>query len=200
MPYIDYTNNVIYKIQHNDIDELLYVGSTTDFTSRKAQHKSSSKHSNGRVYKMIRDNGGWECFSMVVLEEYPCEKKTQACKREDEIMRELKANMNTRKAYTGIVAVNRNDYYKQWFENNPEYRRQWCEDHADQIKTYLKQYYTDHSNEHKQRMKEWREANPDYFKQWRAKAGKVTCECGCVVSKTNLSTHKNSKKHFSKLT
>ena len=32
---IDYSKTIIYKIQHEDNDELLYVGHTTDFTKRK---------------------------------------------------------------------------------------------------------------------------------------------------------------------
>ena len=34
---VDYSKTIIYKIHRND--ELLYVGSTTDITRRKAQHK-----------------------------------------------------------------------------------------------------------------------------------------------------------------
>ena len=56
---IDYTNTIIYKIQHNDNDELIYVGHTTDFTKRKSSHKTntnsvSGKAYNRQVYKMIR--------------------------------------------------------------------------------------------------------------------------------------------------
>ncbi len=36
---INYENTVIYKIQHIEKDELLYVGHTTDFTKRKYLHK-----------------------------------------------------------------------------------------------------------------------------------------------------------------
>ena len=36
---IDYSKGLIYKIQHEDIEELLYVGSTTDITRRKYEHK-----------------------------------------------------------------------------------------------------------------------------------------------------------------
>ena len=36
----DYSKNVIYKIQNNDDDSLLYVGHTTNFIKRKNNHKS----------------------------------------------------------------------------------------------------------------------------------------------------------------
>jgi hypothetical protein len=44
---------------------------------------------------MIRANGGWQCFKMVMIEEYPCANHLEACRREDECMRELKATMNS---------------------------------------------------------------------------------------------------------
>lgn len=97
----NYSNTVIYKIQHLEKNELIYVGHTTNFKNRKSQHKGlvkcckeSREYIKTKLYRMIVDNGDWEAFNMVVLEEYPCYTKAQACKREDEIMRELKATMN----------------------------------------------------------------------------------------------------------
>ena len=100
----DYSRTVIYKIQHIDNDTLLYIGSTTDFTKRKCAHKNTcnnekSKKYNGKVYKMIRDNGGWEEFEMIQIEEFPCENKRQAEMEEDKIMREMKATLNSRSPY-----------------------------------------------------------------------------------------------------
>ena len=57
---VDYSKTIIYKIQHNEIESLLYIGSTTDFTNRKSQHKSACKNETDRaydrkVYRMIRE-------------------------------------------------------------------------------------------------------------------------------------------------
>ena len=49
---------------------------------------------------MIRENGGWEMFVMVEVEKYPCSDMREADKRETEIMKELKANLNTYKSDT----------------------------------------------------------------------------------------------------
>jgi predicted GIY-YIG superfamily endonuclease len=35
----DYSRTVIYKLEHMEKKELVYVGSTTDFINRKSQHK-----------------------------------------------------------------------------------------------------------------------------------------------------------------
>ena len=37
----DYSKGLIYKIHHEDKEELIYIGSTTNFTNRKYTHKSS---------------------------------------------------------------------------------------------------------------------------------------------------------------
>ena len=69
---INYNNSVIYKIQHQEKPELVYVGSTTDYTRRKALHKQACNNSNSpnhnlKVYKMIRENDGWDAFKMIII-------------------------------------------------------------------------------------------------------------------------------------
>jgi len=159
---IDYSNTIIYKIQHEDNEELLYVGHTTDFTKRKCQHKHScnnpnSKEYNRKVYQMIRDNGDWECFKMIEIKKYPCNNANEASAEEDRIMRELKANMNSNKAYTGLT---KKEYNKQWRNDNPDYHPNYRINNRDKIRK------------------------------------KMTCECGAIVSRDNLSRHRDSGKHF----
>ena len=101
---IDYSKCVIYKIQHKDNNDLLYVGHTTNFTKRKYEHKynvnnQKGKEYNHKVYQMIRENGGWDDFNMVVIKDFPCENNRQAEAEEDRIMREMKATMNERRAF-----------------------------------------------------------------------------------------------------
>jgi len=93
----DYSKTVIYKIQHEDDESLVYIGSTTDFTKRKCSHKSrcnNPKEFNRKLYQMIRDNGGWNCFKMIQIKEFPCNNRREAEAEEDRFMMELKANMN----------------------------------------------------------------------------------------------------------
>ena len=96
---IGYSNTVIYKIVCNDENiDYIYVGSTNNFTKRKARHKSSCNNINSREYKKyvhIRENGGWENFKLIEVEKYPCNDNREAEKREEEVRLELKANMNS---------------------------------------------------------------------------------------------------------
>jgi hypothetical protein len=128
---VDYSKTVIYKIQHNDDETLLYVGSTTNFNNRKSQHKNSCKNERDKqhhlkVYKMIRENGGWDCFSMTKIEDYPCENGRDAEAREDQLMRELKANMNSVRAF--LTPEEKLELHQRcqlnWRERNREYEVQ----------------------------------------------------------------------------
>ena len=96
----DYKNTVIYKIQHREKPELLYVGCTTNFNARKNQHKSrctnvGDKEHNHYKYQMIRENGGWDKFDMIPVKQISCETKLQAHIEEEKTRQELKANLNT---------------------------------------------------------------------------------------------------------
>lgn len=111
-------NNVIYKIQHNEKPELFYVGHTTCFNRRKQDHRKSSRRDPQQVYVTIRESGGWDCFTMSILEEFPCENKTEALAREDQMIRELNPPMNSRgaKMTNNAYAIVK----RLWRENNKE--------------------------------------------------------------------------------
>ena len=142
---MDYSKCCIYKIEHFENNNLVYVGHTTNFSKRKGSHKSICKNENNKnynlkVYQMIRDNGGFDRFKMIEVEKYPCKDKREAERREYEVMKELKANMNA-------------------------------------IKSFLTE-------------EERKEYNKEYFKE------KITCKCGCVVTKIHLKRHETTKKHI----
>ena len=129
---IDYSNTIIYKIQHNDKDELIYVGHTTDFTKRKSAHKTNTHSEKGKpynrqLYKMIRDNDDWDSFKMIEIKKFPCTERREAEAEEDKVMRELKATMNMNRAFVKA-------------EDIIEDRRVYRETHAEEIKEKAKIY------------------------------------------------------------
>ena len=85
---IDYSNTCFYKIVCNDLSITeCYVGHTTDFRSRKSNHKSDCNNENGksynfRIYQFIREQGGWSNWSMVLIEQISCANSLDALKRE----------------------------------------------------------------------------------------------------------------------
>jgi hypothetical protein len=107
----------IYKIVCDDLPEYIYVGSTKAFRQRKLQHKS--KCNNGdtqKLYTTIRENGGWDNWRMVIIEECGEISLTQARIKEEENRLKLNANMNMRK-----MSPNR----RRKKEYNKEYNKQY---------------------------------------------------------------------------
>jgi len=90
MPITDYSKTIMYKIVCNDLNvKECYVGHTINMTKRKCCHKSAcnnekNRHHNLKIYQIIRQNGGWSNWSMILVEKFPCEDKYQACKKRRE--------------------------------------------------------------------------------------------------------------------
>lgn len=95
-----YENTVIYKIQHKEKPELLYVGCTTNFNARKHQHKCrvsnvGDKEYYAYKYNMIRANGGWDMFDMKPVKIISCKSKLEAEIEEEKTRQELRATLNS---------------------------------------------------------------------------------------------------------
>lgn len=138
----------IYKIECNEPNECIYIGSTKNFTNRKCQHKSdchneNSKHYNYQIYCKIREFGGWPNWSMVPIEQQECDTKLQSCIREQDWINDAKNNgkiiLNSQNAQTDSF-----EYHKQYYQNNIEQIReqqnQYKQDHKEQNKLYQQQY------------------------------------------------------------
>jgi hypothetical protein len=108
---IDYSKIVMYRIVCNDITITdTYVGCTTNFEKRKYNHRSLAKEPTNKrkeyakyagkqsyeraLYQKIRENGGWENWSMIKIEDYPCKDRYEAEKRERELMEQYKVTLN----------------------------------------------------------------------------------------------------------
>lgn len=94
-----YKDFVIYKIYQLDNPEILYIGSTLNFSRRKSQHKKSTMNRRSKkykypLYKYIRGCGGFNNFTMEIVEEYPCKTKADGLKREKELIEFYKAKLN----------------------------------------------------------------------------------------------------------
>jgi len=210
----DYSKNVIYKIQHNDDDSLLYVGHTTNFIKRKAQHKNNCGTYLFPLYKMIRENGGWECFTMIVIQNFPCENKMEARIEEDRMMREMKASMNERRAYLspkdkteytkGYKQANREhicETKKEYNENNKEHisgkRKEYRQANKEPLREYKKQYRQANKEAINTKQKEYVKANKELISEKNKQP--IECECGCSVRNDYLAKHKKTKKHLNNL-
>ena len=98
---IDYSNTIFYKISCKDEDiKELYIGHTTNFVQRKYSHKRScisekNANHNLKVYKCIRDNGGWNNWKMDIIGFHECYDHYEARKIEQKYFESLNATLNS---------------------------------------------------------------------------------------------------------
>jgi hypothetical protein len=135
---IDYSNTIIYKIYCKDESVTdIYVGHTTNFIQRKYSHKICSNNSNKlKIYEVIRNNGGWENWSMIQIEEISCNNFNEACARERHWIETLKASLNKH-----IPNRTLKEWYQIHKEQIAEYKKQYREQNKEQMlqQKYLKQ-------------------------------------------------------------
>ena len=97
----DFSKTILYKLVCNDLNVThCYVGHTTHFIKRRANHKSkcynqNCKDYNLKVYQLVRETGGWENWTMIQIEHYPCNNSNGAGARERYWYEKLNSNMNT---------------------------------------------------------------------------------------------------------
>ena len=201
---MNYSKCCIYKIEHNDNESLVYVGHTTNFEKRKTHHKYYCKkendtHYNLKVYQMIRQNGDWEMFKMIEVQKYPCADRREAERRENEVMKELRASMNTKKSFRTQDELT---------EYRKEYGTNYREVHKEKKQQQMKEYYESNKTKIQEINKEYRENNKPkiqergkkYYEANKQKINeKVKCECGCEIVKQNLKKHQARKKHLDKM-
>jgi len=95
---IDYSNTIIYKIYcSNETITDTYVGHTTHFIQRKYHHKSSCDNLKNvlKIYKTIRENGGWDNWNMIEIAKYNCKDSTEARIKEQLHYEELHSTLNS---------------------------------------------------------------------------------------------------------
>jgi hypothetical protein len=172
MPKIetDYSQTIIYKLCCKDpfINEI-YIGHTTNFTNRKNQHKTSccnvtDKKYNQYVYQFIRNNGGWDNWSMVQLESKNCKDKREAESVEHEWIKKIMSTLNSNKPYA-MCKENPKIYKQDWYEENKEHilqkAKERYEENKEQKIEYQKQYAEENKEKISESQKEYREKNKE---------------------------------------
>jgi len=163
----------IYKICSDDLPDFVYVGSTKAFRQRKAQHKTECNNENRqsynrKLYTTIRENGGWDNWRMVIIEDCGEISFTQSRIKEEENRVKLNANLNMIKCHQTEEQNKERD--KEYKKTNEKYKENQKEYH-----------------------KEYREKNQEILKEKKSK--KITCECGRVISLQQKARHEKTKIH-----
>ena len=169
---INYENSVVYKICCKDINiSNIYIGSTTNFTMRKSQHKrccnfSTSKAYNYYVYQIIRENGGWENWDMIEIEKVDCDNSNALTTRERFFMDLLKADLNI--CHPNRTGDEKIEYMKQYnidnFNHIKENKKEYFIKNAEKMNTYQKEYSIQNAEKIKATKREYNIKNSEHIK------------------------------------
>jgi hypothetical protein len=234
MPKIqtDYSQAIIYKLCCKDptISEI-YIGHTTNFTQRKNNHKSNCCNENSNnynlyVYNFIRNNGGWNNWTMVQIETYNCNNKREAEMRQRHWVETLNAELNCISPITtneekqkqkqnwyeekkDYILQKAKDNYEENKENKLEYQKQYAEENKEKIAEQQKEYREKNKEKLSEQKKQYREANKEEAskanKEWRESNKEklkdkmsqiIDCECGNQYTFGNKHRHLQSKLHI----
>ena len=187
----NYNESMIYKLCCLDTTiEEIYIGSTTNFSRRKTRHKQvcndiNIKDYNSKVYQFIRNNGGWNNWDMILIAKLNCNDKLELRKKEREYMEEYKPSLN-------MVIAQQDE--KERKEYHKEYSKKYFETNKEEILDKAKEYYKTNKEEISIRKKKWYETKKEDINE--KKKVKVSCECGAIVRKAEITKHYKTKKHI----
>ena len=140
---INYRDLYFYKIFCKDLNVTeCYVGHTTNFTKRKNGHKTRCANPRDKaydlpVYQYIRDNGGWENWDMILIEQCACEGSLDARKKERVYLEQLKASLNAQ-----IPSRSCKEYSQDNKDRISEHKKKYYEDNREKIIQRAKEYYS----------------------------------------------------------
>jgi len=195
----DYSKSIIYKIECKDENiKDFYIGSTSDIIDRTKNHKRccnelNRKGYNNKIYKTIRENGGWDNWKFIEIEKYNANDKNHLLNREGYWIKILKPTLNK-------VIPSRT--VKEWCEDNKEkiiiYKKKYYEEHKEDISIKERKRREENKEEilikERKRREENKEEHNELFRE------KIRCEiCDIEINRSSLWRHKKSQKHLKNL-
>ena len=183
---IDYSKIIMYKICCNDTNVTdIYINFTTELVRRKSYHKCiynnfEHKNYNDILYETIRENGDWDNWKVIMIEEYPCGNINECESRLRYWIEQLKPTLNIKN--------------KDADEKRKERMKKYYEEHKEEIALKKKEYVEKNKAKVYEKKKEYFEQNKEEI--YRKANERIRCECCNVdVPRKHISTHNKSKKH-----
>ena len=230
---IDYSNTIIYKLYciNPDIKEF-YVGHTTNLYERKRRHKTccnnnSEKNTsyNRKVYRIIRENGGFDNWKFEILETANLKNKYEAFTLEGSYIEKLKPlcnfelpgqfidnniqkykHKNYEKNKEKILERGKT-YYKENKEDKLEYQKNYAKENKEKVADYQKEYQKKNKEEISKQKKIYRDdperklKAKEALKKWKEENKEklceiITCSCGVSFQKQRYNSHIKTKTHI----
>ena len=185
---------VIYRIKCLDASiKESYIGSTVNFKKRMSSHKrtchnENNKNYNQPLYKFIRENGGFEDWTMTIIDSLTTTDKNEVEKCERNYIEQQEFRLNKQ-----LPLRTRKEYRLDHKEYNVEYMKQYHQDHKEELAEYKKQYAQSNREEQAEYQKQYREANREKINKRQLE--KVQCErCSAFITRSAFSRHQRTKK------
>jgi len=153
-----------YKIYK---DEFCYIGSTTDLKNRQKSHKNdctneNMKGYNRKIYKTIRDNGGWECFNFELIKQFDNLTRQEAHVIERLYIEEFgNLNMVNSIRTKEDIKIYKNQYYLNNLDKCKERNNQYYLNNLDKCKERNNQYYLNNQDKIAERSNQYRLNNKE---------------------------------------
>tara|TARA_B110000285_G_scaffold2159_1_gene2289 strand:+ start:39 stop:617 length:579 start_codon:yes stop_codon:yes gene_type:complete len=182
MPRKPINDYFFYKIVNINADiELIYVGSTANWKERQRNHRIITTNVNdalytSKLYRTIREHGGWCEFKMVEIGYVEQLTYNQAHQLEEEYRLCLSANMNTKRCFlTPQEAI---DAKKNYHIINKDAVKQNRLDNRDEILKQKKEYRVRHNDKINSKART-----------------EIKCVCGSMTCLGHKARHEQTKKH-----
>jgi hypothetical protein len=176
----DYNKGKIYKII-SDLTDKFYIGSTSQkyLCDRLNNHKSEYN-------RWLKNNKGYcssfeliklEQYKIILIESYSCNSKAELQQREQHYIDKYKCDnlLNIFRSFNSL-------------EYTKEYKKDWEEKYGKDRTEYYKNWNNREEVKLKKRIYDEKQKE------------KITCICGCIISKNAMYLHKKSKKHIKLMT
>ena len=169
----------IYKLIKKDAtnDDIVYIGSTEDINDRMSKHKHScnnlnSYKSNYKVYKYIRENGGWDEWTYEIIDEVEVALRDDASKYEGDYILKYDATNKLNDVVAGrCLGKTKNEYHKEKYERNKEQILQRQKEEYERNKNVILQkradYYQRNKEQILQKTNEYHELNKEQINERR---------------------------------
>ena len=187
----DYSKGKIYTIRNRNDDTKIYVGSTIQSLAvRFGGHKKSCNNNQKNHYKLyVEVNNNWSDWYIELYENCPCSSKEELLKREGEVIR-LIGTLNK-----VIPGRTKKEYAEDTKDIKREYDLLYRTINRDKRNAQKREHYENNKDLIKEKNIKYRIDNIDKIKEKNRE--KITCDCGCEITKINLKRHLQSKKHLS---
>lgn len=200
----DYSKTCIYKIvPNNNKLNYCYIGNTTNIEQRVKNHRSNCENINScsynrLLYKTIRENGGWNEWTLEEIEYFPCNNDIEARQREQHYIKQLNSNLNLIRAFrTEEEKIEQINTDNRTLEQLREKTKKYYDNNKELCNEKSKIYYNNHKDYFEKKRKEYYEANKDKIKEKNSE--KIICMCGSIITKKSKARHEKTEKHINSL-